>query len=228
MPPNPVIATTIGFFGKLPGAGDFVVRGFDRPLVAALTSWTDMLVSHLKLGAGDEWTAVFDRLQPVAWVAGAGVCGAAPFAGLIRPSMDRVGRRYPLIVGLSLPPDARVAPTASAGQGWFDYLDGLVYDAWSPGLGAEALAAALAEAPPFPEVARDVSMIAEPVKGGGWHVRWSGETRPRDLAAYLLDATAGAGLARHSLFWTGPLQDGGDVLIVSGMPTADQLLAMAL
>ncbi len=228
MPPNPVISTTIGFFGKLPGAGDFVVRGFDRPLVTALTQWTDKLVGHLKLGAGDDWTTVFDRLHPVAWVADQGLCGSAPFAGLMRPSLDRVGRRYPLIVGVSLPSDARVAPTAAAGRAWFDYLEGLLYDAWSPGLGAEALAEALAEAPPFPEIHRGASAAAEPIRSGGWHLRWSGEPRAQDLAAHLLNATASAAIGRHSLFWTGPLKEGGDVLIVPGMATADQLLALAL
>ncbi|MBM3546281.1 MAG: type VI secretion system-associated protein TagF [Alphaproteobacteria bacterium] len=228
MPSNPVIATTIGFFGKLPATGDFVVRGFERPVVSALTVWTDQLVSHLRRGAGEDWAAVFDRLQPIAWVAGEGVCGPGVFAGLMRPSMDRVGRRYPLIVGVALRPGRRVVPIAAAAQGWFDYVTGLIGDTWSPGLSVETLTAALVEAPPFPDTGEDGGAIAEPIAAGGWHVRWAGRPRAQDLSAEMFDAAAAAALGRHSLFWVGPMVGGADVLIVPGLASADQLLALAL
>ncbi len=228
MPANPVIATTIGFFGKLPGAGDFVVRSFERPLVASLTAWADTLVQHLRRGAGEEWAPVFDRLQPVAWVAAEGVCGPTAFAGLMRPSMDRVGRRYPLVVGVALPPGSRVVQAAAAAQGWFDYMDGLVEDTWSSSLGVEALSAALAEAPPFPDAGGDPGAVAEPIAAGGWHIRWSGRPRRPDLASHIMDAAAAANMGRYSLFWAGPLKEGVDVLIVPGLAGPDQILALAL
>lgn len=90
---------SFGLFGKMPSHGDFVSRG----LSAGLTQQLDQLVQGA-LGAavarvGDA-RQVMSQAAPLMVSFRPGAMGPAGFAGLWYPSHDRVGRVFPLCIGM--------------------------------------------------------------------------------------------------------------------------------
>ncbi|MCE6959793.1 type VI secretion system-associated protein TagF [Cereibacter sphaeroides] len=81
--------TRVGFFGKLPAAGDFVARGLPAPFCRAWDAWVTRHLAQ-RLGNGAPQGGLRFRLSS----------GGRMAAGVILPSKDRVGRRFPLTLAL--------------------------------------------------------------------------------------------------------------------------------
>jgi len=105
-------AAAAGWYGKLPGLGDFVMR---RLPPAFVNRWDDWLQQGLR-GMRDSPRSDVPVLAPVRrfWL-GAGVVDAGAWAGLLMPSSDRAGRRFPLTVAQ---PMATLAQSIAA-RAWF-------------------------------------------------------------------------------------------------------------
>jgi len=92
-----------GWFGKLPSSGDFVTRRVHPSFIERWDAWLNAMLagSRERLGAG--WRETF--LSAPAWrfVLAPGVIGADGWAGVIMPSVDSVGRYFPLTVVSQLP-----------------------------------------------------------------------------------------------------------------------------
>ncbi len=94
---------TLGLFGKLPAVGDFVSRGFSNELQGALDSLLQSaLMSSYAEGANRE--SLEASSLPVVINIRPGSLGKNGFMGCIVPSCDRVGRFFPLCVGLETDP----------------------------------------------------------------------------------------------------------------------------
>jgi type VI secretion system protein ImpM len=100
MPEAAVMAP--GWFGKLPALGDFASRRLPGGFVAAWDEWLQqgLLASREQLGVG--WLGVF-LVAPMRrfWLA-PGLVEERAWAGLMMPSVDRVGRHFPLMVAWPL------------------------------------------------------------------------------------------------------------------------------
>ncbi|QDI04108.1 type VI secretion system-associated protein TagF [Xanthomonas cerealis pv. cerealis] len=84
-----------GFHGKLPCAGDFVLR---RLPTAFVEPW-DTAMQHLQRQVRAQAPAA----QAWNFVLAPGLCGACAWAGALVASRDRVGRRFPLTIAAALP-----------------------------------------------------------------------------------------------------------------------------
>ena len=64
----------------------------------------------------------FLRRRASAWrfVCAAGACGPEPVIGLMVPSVDRVGRYFPLTLVVNLPPDVNPIAAIDASAAFFD------------------------------------------------------------------------------------------------------------
>ena len=136
-----------GFYGKLPATGDFVGRRLPFDFVQRFDAW---MARHLAPLIGDPaWPADL----PLRFVAGPGCFG--PAAGIMLPSADKVGRRFPLGLAAVLP----AAPLAlSRAERWFAALEEVGLAAAGGELGADALEARLA-ALPSPDVSAGDELV---------------------------------------------------------------------
>ena len=91
-----------GFFGKLPGRGDFIGRHLPKSFLDPWDGWLQEAIaqSHLQLGGG--WRECYCTSPIWRFALGAGLCGPVPYAGILMPSVDRVGRYYPLVIAVPL------------------------------------------------------------------------------------------------------------------------------
>jgi type VI secretion system ImpM family protein len=89
----------IGLFGKMPSMGDFVSRGWSPALCESI----DKLLQSALVATtqdGSDGRQVMEQARPVMIAIRPGALCASGFSGLCFPSRDRVGRAFPLCVGL--------------------------------------------------------------------------------------------------------------------------------
>jgi type VI secretion system protein ImpM len=117
----------VGFYGKLPSHGDFLKRRVSDAFVEAWDAWLRECLTASRTALGPRWLEVY--LTSPAWrfACAAGACGPAPVIGLLAPSVDQVGRYFPLTVVAEIPPDISMVTAASAPR-FFDSAERLVIE----------------------------------------------------------------------------------------------------
>jgi type VI secretion system protein ImpM len=115
--PAPALA---GFFGKLPGRGDFISRHLGKAFVTRWDAWLQAAIAHSRAQLGEETWRQYYCTSPIwRFALGSGLCGADAYAGILMPSMDRVGRYYPLAITVPLAPDRPLLALPIASEAWF-------------------------------------------------------------------------------------------------------------
>jgi type VI secretion system protein ImpM len=105
-------AVTAGLFGKLPAKRDFVAVNVPAAVLRPLETWLQTGIAASRQSMGAAWQAAF--LQAPLWRfwLGQRICGLAVM-GAMMPSMDGVGRYFPLVL-LAMAPPGRSFPTPIA------------------------------------------------------------------------------------------------------------------
>ncbi|NKC34566.1 type VI secretion system-associated protein TagF [Falsiroseomonas selenitidurans] len=108
-----------GLHGKLPAHGDFVRRALPEDFCRPWDAWLQASLEAAREALGEAGLAASWAAAP-AWrfLLPAGACGPGRVAGVIRPSVDLVGRRFPLTLAASLAAE-------DPGEPWFAVLDQL-------------------------------------------------------------------------------------------------------
>jgi type VI secretion system protein ImpM len=88
----------VGFFGKLPSHGDFVRRRVADDFVSGWDAWLQRCLAQSRETLGDAWLDTYLTSPVWRFALAPAVCGAAAVAGIVVPSVDRVGRYFPLTV----------------------------------------------------------------------------------------------------------------------------------
>ncbi len=129
-----------GWHGKLPSLGDFASRRLEPAVVARWDQWLAEGLDGLRHEAPQTW--LDDYLAAPSWrfLLLPGVLDARCWAGVLMPSVDRVGRYYPfsILQRLDRPP-VQVEPLLR----WLHELDDIAADALHEDWDAERLDAAL-------------------------------------------------------------------------------------
>ena len=87
-----------GWYGKLPGTGDFVERRLPGALARAWERWFARGIALMHEVAGQSLVEQYASAPIWRFAIPAGAGDGAVQFGCIAPSCDRVGRRYPLLV----------------------------------------------------------------------------------------------------------------------------------
>lgn len=167
--PNPTggMAASVGFFGKLPGAGDFVQRRLPADFVERWDRHFEHAVAASRERLGERWHDAWYASPAWRFVLAPGVCGDTAWAGVMAPASDRVGRCFPMVMAAPLGGErAAVAHTLREAQRWFDALEHAHAEARYHGSAAEAFDARLASLPGPLEVLR--SDPAAALQGIDW------------------------------------------------------------
>jgi type VI secretion system protein ImpM len=115
----------VGFYGKLPSHGDFLQRGINDDFVNRWDEWLQEGIARSRSELGEAWLDVFLTSPLWRFALAGGVVGGAAWAGILLPSVDRVGRYFPLTIVAELPPGVLPFELAVAGNGWFDWAETL-------------------------------------------------------------------------------------------------------
>ena len=118
--------TTLGFYGKLASRGDFVSRGLPQSFIQPWDAWlaAGLHVSQQQLGDG--WLNAYLVSPLWRFALAAGVCGPEAVVGVLMPSIDRVGRYFPLTLAQTVEPDQSLAALVRAPEHWFEQAETLL------------------------------------------------------------------------------------------------------
>jgi type VI secretion system protein ImpM len=163
-----VPAGAAGLFGKLPAHGDFVRRGLPGSFCEPWDAWLQRGMDTSRAALGDDaWAALWDAAPAWRFLLPAGACGPDAVAGVMLPSRDSVGRRFPLTLAALRPPDH--PPGGWPAAGWFAMMEGAARAGRDQGLDADGLATLL----PAPGAASTASEESDGVPEPGW---WTADT----------------------------------------------------
>lgn len=112
-----------GWYGKIPSLGDFATRRLPRSFVTAWDAWLQSSLHATRAHAGDAWLERFRNSPLWRFVLTPGVCDATAWAGVIMPSVDRVGRYFPLTIASQIDTPDRGLAALLTGSSWFAALE---------------------------------------------------------------------------------------------------------
>jgi type VI secretion system protein ImpM len=117
-----------GFFGKLPSHGDFVRRRVADDFVSGWDSWLQQCLAQSRETLGDAWLNTYLTSPVWRFALAPAVCGTAAVAGILVPSVDRVGRYFPMTVVWPTPPNLSTLEIALRYREGFEHAERLLLD----------------------------------------------------------------------------------------------------
>lgn len=161
----------VGLFGKLPARGDFVRRRLDEEFIEAWDAWLQRVIAASREALGSRWLECFLSAPVWRFVLPAGMYSRTGWVGLMLPSVDRVGRYFPLTLAAPLAEDGIDAPaTLAKAQPWLDQLEALALEALAPELDFDAFDRRLAALVPPADLAVPALASDDTVPLGGLKV----------------------------------------------------------
>lgn len=133
----------MGLFGKLPARGDFVRVELPGGFVQPWDAWLSAGIAAARASLAEDWQAAWFEAPVWCFALGAGACGPQPAGGVLLPSLDKVGRLFPLTIACvgGVPEDPE----------WFAGAEALGRNAVEHDADPAEVAAGLARLPPVPD-----------------------------------------------------------------------------
>lgn len=104
----------IGFFGKLPGYGDFIQRNVNPGLVDFWDNWLSQCIDVAKQHLHDTWKQTYFTSPIWRFTLPSELAGTSLVSGVMMPSVDSAGRDYPFTVFCELPHQSNVYSVSAA------------------------------------------------------------------------------------------------------------------
>lgn len=183
--PDAAASMQAGFFGKIPARGDFVQRSLPAAFTAPWDRWLQAGIAGSRAALGDAWLEIYLTSPIWRFALAAGMAGDQAAAGVLMPSVDQVGRYFPLTIACvsDEPSPTRLRDHTS----WFDAAETLALAALEEQGSLEALIAGTAKLD-WPESPAKPSLDAEGVNLGA----------KDDALMQVIERRA----APYGLFWT--------------------------
>lgn len=217
---------TIGLFGKLPAHGDFIQRHLPAGFINVWDEWLQHFVSGTKEQLADNWLDVYLTSPLWRFVLSEGVVDENNWAGIMIPSVDRVGRYYPFSIVKKLPQTVNPFEFIQQKSSWYKEIEDLALSA----LDGEILLDDLVETLDAMEVEyiSDYSRSGFNVESDGFQLDMEFEEQsPSSVYPLLLDATMTKMFQSYSVWHTTGSNYIKPCLFTSqGMPSVQKMPAM--
>jgi type VI secretion system protein ImpM len=118
--------SALGFYGKLASRGDFVSRGLPQSFITPWDAWLAAGLQASQQQLREDWLNAYLVSPLWRFVLAPGMCGPQPMVGVLMPSIDKVGRYFPLTVAQALETDQSLAALVGGPQTWFEQAEGMM------------------------------------------------------------------------------------------------------
>ena len=116
-------AAVPGWYGKLPSLGDFATRRLPVEFVKPWDAWLQDVIPASRDALAERWFDCYLTMPIWRFVFLPGLVTQSGWAGVLMPSVDRVGRHFPLTVAMELSSHAAAARAVFEGAEWFAGLE---------------------------------------------------------------------------------------------------------
>ena len=217
-----------GFYGKFPELGDFVNRRLPRSFLDPWDEWLQSAIASSRQQLGEDWLNLYLTSPIWRFVLSGGLCGDIPWCGLLMPSVDRVGRYFPLIIAAPLPLDADFVQVAVEGGGWFDAAEHVILSALDEqGFSLEAFDERVESLGAIEHLGHVGAASTQSGFGSAWRIPLDPEARLSTALPGVMHQLILQRLGAYSLWWgSGSERVSPSLLIATGMPPAPDFTAM--
>jgi len=118
---RPAMSDTAGCFGKVPQLGDFVSSRLPQTFTAPWDEFLSELMVFSREQLGDSWLDTYLNAPIWRFALAADCMGPDPITGTLMPSVDSVGRYFPLTIAIAVPSVA----AAPCSDPWFSEAESL-------------------------------------------------------------------------------------------------------
>lgn len=108
-----------GYYGKVPTHGDFVSGNLPRSFIDPWDTWLQQAMATSRQQIGENWLNNYLTAPPYHYILSPNICGEHIWLGVMIPSVDRVGRYYPLTLCRTVNPAANPLLLFEQHQQWF-------------------------------------------------------------------------------------------------------------
>jgi len=220
----------VGWYGKIPGTGDFITRRMPSAFSEAWDRWLQSAIAGSRERLGGLWRDSYLSMPVWRFVLSPGMLTPAAWAGIVLPSVDAVGRYFPLAVASALPSASLdLVRTLLAAESWFADIESIALAAIAPGADTSAIDAAIVQKPFRSEWLRHPEARDEtvPIRGAKAQMLWvpvgaSSTESPGEVLelARRLAEPCGVWLAEESELF------GRCMLLCEALPPGEQYCAM--
>jgi type VI secretion system protein ImpM len=212
----------VGFFGKLPSHGDFLSRRLPRDFTDPWDRWLQSVIANSKEQLADSWLEVYLTSPLWRFVTSNGVCGHGVWAGVLMPSVDRVGRYFPLTLATALPEDCNPVGLLSEADAWFQALEDLALSTLNDNFSLEGFEQGLL-ALKLPEISATPTEALQQRSGkSAWHFAAPSSINSGHTLQGVNQVLLKKLLPAHSLWWSqGSERVEPSLLIAEGLPPVE-------
>lgn len=191
-----------GLYGKLPIKRDFIAEAVPRGFLPSFEPWLQGAVGQSRMMLGQRWQDIYLKAPIWRFWLGANYCGRS-VAGALMPSIDGVGRYFPLVV-MALADEGRAIepPTVDPQEDWFLAVETFLLGALEEDRPFEAIAEELAALPPPADVAARAAASSLVSLADGTLVGQGADGDVGGVLATLRDADAEQIAATGTVWWT--------------------------
>ncbi|TMM54140.1 type VI secretion system-associated protein TagF [Sulfitobacter sabulilitoris] len=133
--------TGFSAYGKMPSTGDFLRIGAPPSFVTPWDAWLQSVLGTCRQALGAGWQDLYLSAPIWRFTLAPRLAGPAPVLGVLMPSVDRVGRMFPLTLFAKIAGDPVAAHRAGAAT--FARLEDIALDALDEGASRDRLATVL-------------------------------------------------------------------------------------
>lgn len=187
----------LGWFGKLPSHGDFLVRRLPPGVRLCFDNWLQEGLAQSRADLGRAWLEAWLSSPLWRFMISPDVCGAHAWAGVMMPSHDRVGRCFPLLLASPVNGMPSLRDCLTLHAAWFERIEDAALSTLEAAFSLERFDAALGAIEGAPQAAlpsdRGCVLPGAQAPAGGSVAALTGGTLP----ALAIEAMEG-----HSAWWT--------------------------
>lgn len=217
-----------GFYGKLPTLGDFVSRRLPQDFLQPWDRWLQSSLAESRAQLGDAWLNIYLTSPLWRFVLTSGVAGQGAWTGVLMPSVDRVGRYFPLTLACPLEPGMETARLLGE-AGWFERAESLLLDVLDASCGlAEFDAQVLDLGSPSPApMGFPISGPTHEMRANAWRLAASSPAVLASVCPTLLALALEQVFCAYSLWWSsGSERVEPSYLVCQGLPPTDGFSAL--
>ena len=215
-----------GLFGKLPAHGDFVQRNLSSGFINSWDEWLQHFIAGTQEQLGENWLNIYLTSPIWRFVFSSGVIDENIWAGVMMPSVDRVGRYYPFSVIKKLPDNINPFEFIQLQSSWYQDIETLALDALDGAILVDDLMAELDNKPLTIESCYSKTGFNHDADGFQFDMEFE-EQSPSSVYALLLDTVMTNSLQSYSVWHTSGSEHIKPCLFSSqGLPEVQKMPAM--
>lgn len=206
---HPTVESGLGVFGKMPAHGDFVTRRVPSSFLESWDVWLQEAIAISRSQLGERWLEVYLTSPLWRFVLSTNVCGNSSWVGVLMPSVDSVGRHFPLTLCARLDDQSSAFDALEPSwMDWFEKAESLALSCLEADFDLDHFDAALQriESPECPSPVQRPTVRRNPqgLQAGrhAWRFAMESSAAPHSAYSQLLHGLLPDVFGHFSLWWT--------------------------